>query len=86
MQLRTISSGIVIFFLCKRRVWLWGRSLPLAKLFMGKWEDIYAQPRPALVLCARYIDDVLLCNGTLDSLHIFMENLNNNDRGIEFKY
>lgn len=61
----------------------------LANLFMGKWEEnvIYAHNRPKLLLWARYIDDVLLLwNGTQEYLHTFMEGLNRNDRGIEFKY
>ena len=61
----------------------------LANLFMGKWEEdvVYANRRPELVLWARYIDDVLLLwRGSRESLDAFMNSLNLNDRGIEFKY
>ena len=78
------------YFLQKRGVAMGAKFAPsLANLFMGKWEEdvVYADRRPELVLWARYIDDVLLLwRGSRESLVDFMDCLNTNNRGIEFKY
>lgn len=60
----------------------------MANLFMAKWEEhvIYRQPRPELVFWKRYTDDILLWDGSVESLNIFRDTLNNNDRGISLQH
>lgn len=61
----------------------------LANLFMAKWEEdvVYTNRDPALIVWGRYIDDILvLWRGSVESLDLFFQQLNNNDRGISLSY
>lgn len=62
-----------------------------ACLHLGLWEevDVYTTPlyRSHVKTWLRYIDDVLVIwRGSLDELHQFMNELNNNDRNIRLTY
>lgn len=57
----------------------------MANPFMAKWAEdiIYANPMPQLVFWRRYIDDfLLLWDGDMHSLQLFIAELNVNGRDI----
>lgn len=78
------------FYLQTRGVAMGAKFAPsVANLFMAHWEEdaVFKDRPPQLICYRRYIDDLIIVwNGDMESLQLFMNRMDNNDKNIKLTW